>query len=48
MVMSAHTTQRGDEMWIAWDDAKYSYQIDATNIENPKELLKKMAENIYK
>ena len=39
---------KGDEMWIAWDDAKYSYQIDATNIENPKELLKKMAENIYK
>lgn len=39
---------KGDEMWIAWDDAKYSYQIDATNIENPKELLKKMAEDIYK
>lgn len=38
---------KGKEAWIIWDDSKYSYQIIATNIKEAKEVLVKMAEDIY-
>lgn len=38
---------KGEEAWIIWDDRNYRYQIIATNIKDAKELLMKVAEDIY-
>ncbi len=38
---------KGDEAWIVWDDATYNHAILATGVENPKEILGRMAESLY-
>ena len=38
---------KGNEMWIVWDDECYNHMIMATDINDSKELLMKMAESLY-
>jgi hypothetical protein len=38
---------KDSEKWIVWNDSKYWYQITVADISNSKELLVKMAEDIY-
>lgn len=38
---------KDDEVWIIWDDKNYRYQVIATNVNNSKEMLVKIAEDIY-
>ena len=39
---------KGSEQWIIWDDTSYRYQIIATNVDDSRQLLTDMAEDIYK
>ncbi len=38
---------KGNETWIVWDDGSYNHMIMATEINNSKEVLMKMAESLY-
>ena len=39
---------KGDVSWIIWNDNQYYYQIDVTNVTNPKDVLLEMGESLYK
>jgi RNA polymerase sigma-70 factor (ECF subfamily) len=38
---------KGNEAWIAWDDACYNHMIMAIDVDDSKEILIKMAESLY-
>ncbi len=38
---------KGNETWLVWDDTCYNHMIMATDVENSKEILMKMAESLY-
>lgn len=38
---------KGNETWLVWDDACYNHMIIATDLDNLKEVLIKMAESLY-
>ena len=45
---SGDYSEKGDKIWIIWQDAAYTHTIIANSVENSKETLTKMAESLYK